>query len=323
MLSADQHIDDFLIKPRSDVIFKLHISRNTFIAIVVSLLLHAMVLLLINPLQFKQSADTLPARELEVSLAPPTQSQKKADNPVDNPATKRQKPIKKLLKPSVKPKKTLLTQKPNVDAKPVFKVPDVLTIEKPVPEKATPNKVTPNLSIPKELTNKEPLNKDAPADAAPTDMMAYVNQQRARRNAQESDAARQNAEATARELGPTAEQKRDENIKRNFQTGVNGIFEITSLSANSARFSFNGWTNDFSSAKRQYFEVESQTGQDVRLTMIKKMISLIRQHYQGDFNWESRRLNRIIVMSARVEDSEGLEEFMMMEFFGKHYKTSF
>ena len=56
--------------------------------------------------------------------------------------------------------------------------------------------------------------------------------------------------------------------------------------------------------------------------MIKKMISLIRQHYKGDFNWESHRLNRTIIMSARIEDSEGLEDFMMAEFFGRNYKTS-
>ena len=116
-------------------------------------------------------------------------------------------------------------------------------------------------------------------------MMAYVNQQRARRATQESDAARINSEATAKELGPSAEQKRDANIKRNFETGVNGIFEITSLEAKTASFSFNGWTNNFSSARREFFEVQASSGQDVRLVMIKKMISLIRQHYKGDFNW--------------------------------------
>ncbi|MEQ1767727.1 MAG: hypothetical protein ABL859_09905, partial [Methylotenera sp.] len=58
------------------------------------------------------------------------------------------------------------------------------------------------------------------------------------------------------------------------------------------------------------------------LVMIKKMISLIRQHYQGDFNWESHRLNRVVVQSARLEDNAGLEDFMMMEFFGSNYKNN-
>lgn len=56
--------------------------------------------------------------------------------------------------------------------------------------------------------------------------------------------------------------------------------------------------------------------------MIKKMISLIRRHYDGDFNWESQRLGREVVKSARPEDSAELEEFMMMEFFGTNYKNT-
>ena len=52
------------------------------------------------------------------------------------------------------------------------------------------------------------------------------------------------------------------------------------------------------------------------------MISLIREHYQGDFNWESHRMARTIVLSARPEDSAGLEDFLMLEFFGQNYKTA-
>jgi hypothetical protein len=50
---------------------------------------------------------------------------------------------------------------------------------------------------------------------------------------------------------------------------------------------------------------------------------LIREHYQGDFNWDSQRLGRTIIKSARIEDNTELEEFLMMEFFGTHYKTKF
>ncbi len=50
----------------------------------------------------------------------------------------------------------------------------------------------------------------------------------------------------------------------------------------------------------------ANAGEDVRLLAINKIITLIRQRYQGDFNWESRRLNRIIVLSARENDSSDL-----------------
>ena len=307
MFNTDNQFDAFLTKPRGDRVFRVQISRNTLIAIIVSLLIHAIVLLSVIPKFEQDQAAELPARELEVSLAPPTPEKKIAEKPVEQAAT----PIEKLPEP-VKPQPKVITQKPVAQPKkPVFKVPDVLTTKEPTPEKTTPNLSVPQESTPTELKPEE----------APVDMMAYVNQQRARRASQESDAARINAEATAKELGPSAEQKRDANIKRNFETGVNGIFEISSLEAKSATFSFNGWTNNFSSARREFFEVQAQSGQDVRLVMIRKMISLIRQHYKGDFYWDSHRLNRTIVMSARPEDSAGLEEFMMIEFFGQNYKT--
>ena len=152
--------------------------------------------------------------------------------------------------------------------------------------------------------------------------MAYVNQQRAKRQASEADAAKQNADAVARELGPTEEQKRDERIKNNFQNGTNGIFEITSLNGRNATFTFLGWTTSLSNAKKQFFEVEAKSGQDVRLIMIKRMISLIREHYQGDFDWDSHRLGKVIKLSARPEDNAGLEDFIMTEFFGSNYKNA-
>jgi hypothetical protein len=153
-------------------------------------------------------------------------------------------------------------------------------------------------------------------------MLAYVNKKRAERDAQESDAARINAEAVAKEKGPSEEEKRDAKIKSNFQNGTNGIFEITSLSGQNATFTFLGWMSDYSASHRQYFEVEAKRGEDVRRVMMRRMISLIREHYQGDFNWESHRQGRTIVLSARPEDSSGLEDFLMVEFFGQNHKTA-
>lgn len=310
MLNSEHSFDAFLEKPRGDQVFRIQFSRNTLIAVIISLLIHALIAFFALP-KFEPDKAESPARELEVSLAPPTPERKVAELTPETPAV----PPEVVPEPIVKPKPKVITQQINKPAKkPAFKVPDVLATNKPAPEK-----IPPNLSIPKESTQTE----TPPEDAPPVDMMAYVNQQRAKRAAQESDAARQNAEATARERGPSAEQLRDEKIKQNFQTGVNGIFEITNLEARNASFTFNGWTNNFSSARREFFEVQANPGQDVRLLMIKKMISLIRRHYQGDFNWESHRMNRTIVMSARPEDNAGLEEFMMLEFFGQNYKTAF
>ncbi|MNC97247.1 hypothetical protein D3C83_148520 [compost metagenome] len=51
--------------------------------------------------------------------------------------------------------------------------------------------------------------------------------------------------------------------------------------------------------------------------MVRRMIELIRSHYQGDFHWESHRLGRTVVLSARRPDQRALEDFLLREFFGQ------
>ncbi|MDP2230581.1 hypothetical protein [Methylotenera sp.] len=300
---SPESFDQFMLKPRGDKLIRINISRNVLLAIVFSLLLHWLILFFVLPqIQFDNAA-ALPPTAMEVSLAPPKPPEVilPLEKPIEEPVKQPEE------KPNKAPKKTtsktkVITQKPSQDSKPpAFSVPDVIATPQPAPETIPP---------------KESIQD------VPTDMASYVKQQQAKRLASETSAAKQNAEAVAREIGPSAEQVRDERIKNNFKNGTNGIFEITSLGGRHAAFSFRGWTNDYSNSRRESFEVEASTGQDVRLVMIKKMISLIRKHYQGDFNWESQRLGRVIVQSARPEDNAGLEDFMMMEFFGTNYKNS-
>jgi hypothetical protein len=288
--------DEFLLKPRGDRQIRINISRNTLIAILFSLLVHSLILFVILPhIDFDNAAAPQPTA-LEISLAPPTRPK------VEIPALPEKEPAKPDSKIIKSPPKVML-QKPSKNTKPAdFSVPEIIASN--------------------QSTLEPPPPKETKLNDVPIDMASYVKAQQAKRNALEADAARQNAEAVAREVGPSQEQIRDERIKNNFKNGTNGIFEITSLGGRHAAFSFKGWTNDYSNARRESFEVEASTGQDVRLVMIRKMISLIRRHYDGDFNWESERLHREIVKSARLEDSAELEEFMMMEFFGANYKNN-
>lgn len=281
-----------------DRFIRINISRNTLLAIVFSLLLHVLILFVALPkVELDDTSATLP-RAMEVSLAPPKPAAEiVAQAPAETPPPPVAKPKIMAQKPTPKIIKTV---------KPSFNVPEERV--KPEPE------LTPRLA-------KEPALKELRPEDFP-DMQSYVKATQARRNAAETNAAQQNAAAIAREQGPSEEQVREERIKRNFQTGTNGIFEITSLTSRSATFAFRGWTSNYSNSKTQFFEVEAKSGQDVRLLMIKRMIALIREHYQGDFNWESHRLGRSIVQSARPEDNAGLEDFMMMEFFGPNYKNS-
>ena len=294
-LPTNHDVEAFLQAPRSDRLIRFNISRNTLVAFACSLAIHALILFFVVP-EFQQEQKSEPP-PFQVVLAQPEQAEVIAEPPHEAIP-------ERLPEPVVEPVK-----KPKVMKQPASRklkltdssVPEVLATNKPLPES---------------LPQAENKSKDAP-----TDMLAYVNARRAKREQVENEAAKINAEAAARETGPTEEEIRDAKIKSNFQNGTNGIFEITSLGSRSASFTFLGWLNDYSTSKRQYFEVEASTGQDVRLVMIRKMIGLIREHYQGDFNWESHRLGRTVVKSARVEDSAELEDFLMTEFFGTNYKA--
>lgn len=294
-LSNNHDFEAFLQTPRNDRLIRFNISRNTLVAFAFSLAIHALILFFVVP-EFQQEQKSEPP-PFQVVLAQPEQAEVIPEQPQEAMPEPLPEPVAEPVK------------KPKVMKQPASRKP------KPTDSSAQDVLAT-NKTLPESLPQDDIKPKDAP-----TDMLAYVNAQRAKRERAENEAAKINADAVARETGPTEEEKRDAKIKSNFQNGTNGIFEITSLGSRSASFTFLGWLNDYSTSKRQYFEVEAGTGQDVRLVMIRKMIGLIREHYQGDFNWESHRLGRTVVKSARVEDSAELEDFLMTEFFGTNYKT--
>jgi hypothetical protein len=57
----------------------------------------------------------------------------------------------------------------------------------------------------------------------------------------------------------------------------------------------------------------------MQIAVVRRMIEIIRENTDtdGDFLWISHRLDRELTLSARPEDTAGLEDFLMQEFFGK------
>ena len=150
---------------------------------------------------------------------------------------------------------------------------------------------------------------------APKDLMSYVKAKKQYAQDLEDYAARENENAHV----PTEEELRDANIQRNLQQpGTSGIFEIRKKAISTAQFSLKGWKNDGSIPRLEIIDVEVSAGGNIELAIVKRMIEIIRREYKGDFNWESQRLGRIIVLSARMEDNTGLEAFLMQEFFAVH-----
>ena len=171
---------------------------------------------------------------------------------------------------------------------------------------------------PPRVVQPEPAPAPIPEPRPPplVDMAAIINARRERRRAMEAAAARgetQSREATPDQTALAAIQR---NLGSAAGVGVSGIFEILHMGPRTAEFAFNGWRPDAQRKWREVIEVDAGPGGDVERAVVRRMIALIRTHYSGDFNWESHRLGRIVVLSARPEDNSGLEDFLMREFFG-------
>lgn len=98
-------------------------------------------------------------------------------------------------------------------------------------------------------------------------------------------------------------------------SGSGGIFQVEHVYYDYADFTFYGWHRDIKRNTRQLIEVRKGNAADIRIAVVRKMISIIREYEQEEFRWESTRLGRSITLSARQRDNAGLEDFLMTEFF--------
>ena len=94
-----------------------------------------------------------------------------------------------------------------------------------------------------------------------------------------------------------------------------GTFQIRSMDFEDAQFTFYGWNRDINRRTFQVIDVRRGTSQTINLAIVRKIISIIREHEPGDFRWQSKRLGREMMLSARPADNAELETFMMQEFF--------
>ena len=300
--------DAWSLPPPGDGYLHIRINRKTLIALLVSLLLHALLLFFAPNLLPLTPPARAPQQDLVVRLhtveqPPPAPEPEIQPPPAPEP----------IVQPRPEPR-----PRPQPERKPEPKTPPVIATEEAQPEQLPAPESEPEPEIePPPRPEPRPETSAPPVEAAPTDMMSYVNAARARRHSAVDEMARLNAEAVARERGPTAEERRDAIIKRNLQTeGTNGVFQILGMDNRNARFSFRGWTDNYSSARRQIIDVQADPGEDIERAVVRRMITLIREYYQGDFNWDSHRLDRVVTLSARLEDNAGLEDFLIEEFFG-------
>ena len=281
----------------------LTIRKSTLIAVVVSILLHVLILLYLHPLINIEQTPPNRNQPLSVRLISPETDAQLPAEPIQTPT-----PLPKVeSKPKAKPKQ------PKQRSQPVEQQDKVISL--PATEKMPDWMVPESAKVTPKRDKKPDTALPEPAPEAPTDMASYVAAQRAKRAAAQGVSPDIWQDAQTNTM--TESERRDAIIQRNLQMGVNGLFQIMNISEQQAQFNFKGWTNSISSAKQEVIQVEVPPGEDIHIAVVRRMISLIRRYHQKDFNWESQRLGRVVVLSARKEDNAGLEEFLMKEFFGE------
>lgn len=257
-------------------------SRRFLLWLAFSIALHVLLVLLLPAVKPPQETlTTVATGPLTVELVPQLAAPATAEQVAPEPRKAEAPPQPQIRRPVVPPR-PIVREGPN----PVMPLPP--------PEQPTP---------PAPPRPKEP----------PVDMMAAINARRAERQAAEAAMARG-------PRSPSDAEVAEANINRNLHFvpggGVGGVFQILSKSTLSAEFAFNGWEPDRDRKWREVIEVTTPAGTDIDRAIVKRMIALIRTHYPGDFRWESRYLGRVVTLSARAEDNEGLEDFLIREFFG-------
>jgi hypothetical protein len=165
---------------------------------------------------------------------------------------------------------------------------------------------------------KEPPKKEVQKEAPPVDMQAYIDARRKQRGApdpspavEESDEARGMRNAMANIAAANNRGRDDSN-----ESG--GIFSVSNKTFHSMDLKFRGWNPGFKRRWLTQLTVEQGGEPDLETAVVKKMIELIRKEKTGDFEWESHRLGKVVVMSARVQDTAALQSFLMKEMFPEH-----
>ncbi|QJD99666.1 hypothetical protein HH212_06200 [Massilia forsythiae] len=199
---------------------------------------------------------------------------------------------------------------------------------KPTPTKSAPPRVTQVQRLPNTIT----LPQEKPAEVAPkptpqpkeeapqaVDMQAYIDARRRARGAgaqsdqpaEESEAARGTRNALANIAAINGRGGQDPN-----ETG--GVFSVTNKSFSSADLKFRGWNPNFKRRWLTAVTVERGSDPDIETAIVKKMIELIRKEKNGDFEWDSHRLNRVVTLSARPQDTQELTAFLFKEMFPEY-----
>jgi hypothetical protein len=286
-----------------------------WITIVLSIVLHALLLWQVKPDLLKPTNDAdkpgSALGPLSVQIAPrfrpptppsPPPSAPSAQRPQVRPAPRLPPPSKAAPRP---PPKAAPAPPP---------APPVIALDKPVPQRP--------MAPTRERTAPAPAAR-APADGDLASLLEARRQARGEASpASPASSPSESAPASTETANERANRIAAANIGTNRTPNFGadprsggGVFTIRRMAYDYAEFLFYGWNKDIKRNTAQVIEVRKGSNSDIRIAVVRRMIGIIRDHEQGDFVWESRRLGRNVDLSARQRDTAALEAFLMKEFF--------
>ena len=194
----------------------------------------------------------------------------------------------------------------------------VKTPKKTAPERIKVQRLPNTITLPDEKPVEQPQPKvEKKEEPQAVDMQAFIEARRKQRGVQTppTDAPAgedDNAKAMRNAMRNIASVNARSNDDKN-DTG--GVFSVTNKTFSSATLKFRGWNPNFKRRWLTQVTVELGSERDIETAIVKKMIELIRREKTGDFEWDSHRLNRVVTLSARPQDTEALQAFLYKEMF--------
>ena len=256
-----------------------------YLGLALSLLLHGLILLFYldrPPLPLTERGDAGLA-PMEVRFISPTPAAQPAQRVViAPPAPKPDKPIREKTTPPTARKSPQPVQKESRPQKATT----------PPPAPVAERKFDPNVDM--------------------ADMLQAARDRRAAAGIQEPESSQRAPQDDSAIARANVQEMMDRQARGRQESG--GVFQITHKGVRNAEFIFRGWSSQRNRNMRQLIQVDAGMGGDVDLAIARRMIEIIRQFERGDFTWESRRLGRVITLSARLKDSADLEAFLIREF---------
>lgn len=295
--------------------------RRKVFAVVISVLLHLFAMWLIlrhriePPPARRGDGDTVTA----LLMIPDSQSHSPLNAPPPAVSSPRRPAVRPIVKPLVRPLLRPIAR-PRARATLRPRALEARSVPRPSQNRSVPTP-QPLIALDKSLPAAKPPE---PSESLPADdfsaRLAARQRQRAAEESQERAQQEQRGtpEQQANERGKQialaniASQLRAAGLEKD-DTG--GLFQLQHVGPHNAEFLFRGWKKEARRNWSQQLDVEQGNESDIRIAVVKKMIEIIRQHTQADFTWDSHRLGRQIHLSARVEDSIGLQQFLLREFF--------